>query len=338
MRFCMLLIPLLCLCAFQRASADKGSIINPITDVCWDCLFPITVSGVNVTPGYKDLSSTKERFCICAGLPPKVGVPLTFWEPLYLVEVTRHPYKLVGMGGISVGPDTVKNRGSIGIQGDGPSEHSFYHVHWYEFPLMHVLGLLEDFACIEEKDPEIPYMSELDPTWNNDRLSLILNPEAALFASPIAQVPCIADCLSSSAGKPLDALFWCAGCEGSLYPFTGTVAHHVGSLQASSLLVHRACAKLHRSGLVKGYADKEFCEAQYMPIIKKSRYKTQLAYPKPQSSPCNPLGKSDLLWKRKVTMRTDDEDYAYILWTKRHCCLDANRFVEGGKKLRGKKA
>ncbi len=61
--------------------------INPLTDVCWECLFPITVSGVNVFPGEQDLSKHSTRVCTCPGVPPKAGIPLTYWEPLRMVDV-----------------------------------------------------------------------------------------------------------------------------------------------------------------------------------------------------------------------------------------------------------
>ncbi len=304
--------------------AGQGKMINPISDVSWECLFPITVSGVNVTPKYKDQTKHTTRICSCAGVPPKIGIPITFWEPLRLVDVTRHAYTLVGLGGISVGPESVKNRGSVGIVGDGPSQSSFYHVHVYQFPIMYLLGLFEDFACVEKASFEVPYMSELDPSWKNERYATIFNAEAALFGNPLAQTACIADCLACTAGKPTDKLFWCAGCQGSLYPFTGTVAHHVGPVQASSLLVHRVLAKLHRMGLVKGYRKNDYCKAHYLPIIKKSLYKTQLVYPKAQrSGPCHPLGKTDILWGAGKSFPEGGEDFVYLVWSKKQCCLDA---------------
>ena len=258
--------------------AGEGKWVNPFTGVCWECLFPMTVSGINVTPGHQDFTNYKKRICRCPGTPPKMGIPLTFWEPTRLVDVTRHAYKLIGLGGISVGKETIKNRGSVGIAED-TTQSSFYHVHWYAYPVFSLLGLFTDFVCIEKGNLDMAYMSELDPLWNDDQWSLLVNAEAGFFANPVAQLACIGDCLASSFKKPLDELFWCAGCEGSLYPFTGTVAHHVGGVQASSLLVQRVIAKLHRILAVKGYDKEEFCEAQLMPIIKKSLYKTQMILP-----------------------------------------------------------
>jgi len=313
-------------------SAGQSRIINPVTEVCWECLFPVTVGGVNVTPRHRESPKSRKRICICPGVPPKVGIPLTFWEPLRLVDVTRHAYCMVGLGGACLGKETVKNRGSVGIIGDGPSQSSFYHVHVYHFPFLSLLGLLLGFSCLDRDEVSVPYLSELDPTWKDDQLALILNPEASLFSSPLAQVACIADCATSSADHPNDELFWCAGCHGSLYPFTGTVAHHSNSLQASSLLVYRALAKLHRMGLVKGYGLDDFCEPRYMPIIRKSLYKTQLLRPVALTKgPCSPLGKSDLLCRGKKAVPSRDEEFCYLIWTKKQCCLDAiDPIVKGG--------
>lgn len=312
-----LVIPL---CGFCQ---ESGKFINPISDICWECLFPITVSGMNVTPGHKDLTTHNKVTCVCAGIPPKVGIPITFWEPAKLVDVTKHPYKFLGLGGISLGQDTIRNRGTVGIIADGPSQASFFHVHWYSYPILSLLELFTDFSCVEKNDMDILYMSELDPLWNDDQLSIIVHPEALLFANPAAQLACAADCTGASFSKPLDKLFWCAGCEGSLYPLNGTVGHHLGAIQASALIVNRIIAKMHRIGLQNGYEENEFCFAKPMPIIKKSLYKTQLAYPVPQTQgPCHALGSSDLLWGAGKSY-PKGEDFVYLIWTKKQCCLDA---------------
>jgi len=284
----------------------------------------MTISGVNVTPGHSDQIDYGKTVCFCSGTPPKAGIPISFWEPKYLIDVTRHPYKLVGLGGVRIGKETFKNRGSIGIQGEGATQSSFYHVHLYKFPVLALLSAFTDFKCIEKGKLDCAFLSEMDLLWNDEEWSAVLNPEAALFGSSLAQVACIADCGGSTFNKPLDELFWCAGCQGSLYPFTGAVAHHIGGIQASSLLVHRTLAKLHRSFLLKGFKKNNFCEAEFMPILKKSNYKTQLLYPKTQrKGPCHSLGKTDLLWGMGKSYPHRGEDYVYLVWTKNQCCLDA---------------
>ena len=320
------MIGFLCVIFSSSLSAGDGKFMNPFTDVCWECVFPITLSGVNVTPGHKDIDKSRKQICTSKN-PPTVGVPLTFWEPLHLVDVTRRAYQLVGLGGVSIGKESIKNRGGVSIVGDGPSQKSTYHVHWYEFPIFSLLKLFTDFICIEKGDLAVPYLSELDPLWYDDNLAMISNPEAALFSSSLAQVSCVADCVASSTNKPIDELFWCGGCEGSLYPFTGTVAHHVSPIQASYLLVQRLIAKLHRSYILKGYDKKdEFGTASWLPIIKKSMYKTHLVHPVPQTSgQCHALGKSDLLWGTGKSFPIKGEDFVYLIWKKKQCCLNSTK-------------
>ncbi len=319
----------LCLLLLLASSlyGGDGRVVNPVTDVCWECIFPITVSGINVTPGYSEQTKYSERLCTCPGIPPKIGIPISFWEPAAMVDVTRHAYKLLGLGGISIGSETIKNRGSVGSLQDG-TLHSFYNVHYYKWPLLAWLEVLTDFSCTEKGEMDVPYISELDPLWNDEQLATIMGAEAFIFANPLAQASCMADCVAASAGKLTDELFWCAGCLGSLYPFTGSVAHHEGGLQASSLLVHRLLAKMHRSRLLLGYDSNEFCQPKPMPVIKKSLYKTQLAYPVAQTQgPCNDLGKSDLLWGAGKSYPYEGEEFVYLIWMKRQCCLDAVQFV-----------
>jgi conjugal transfer pilus assembly protein TraU len=311
------------------ASPIFGDMVNPITDVCWECVLPITLSGINVTPNVQDFSNYSTPICVCAGTPPKIGIPITFWEPARMVDVTRHAYKLVGLGGIKLGKETLKNRGSVSLVPEIPSKTSFHHVHYYVFPILSLLRLLTDFQCVETGELDVAYMSEFDPLWEDESLMNIFNTEAELFGNPLAQLACIADCAQSSLNKPTDKLFWCAGCEGSLYPFGGHIAHHSGALQASSLIVHRCLARMHRMGVIKGYEETDFCEPRIMPIIKKSLYKTQIMRPIPQTSgACHALGKSDQLWGLgKSYPFGGEDDFVYLIWIKKQCCLDAVRPV-----------
>ena len=308
----------------EKVSQEKvGRWINPVTDICWKCMFPIHVAGANITPNHKDDSGYSAALCFCAGTPPKAGVPLAFWEPTYLVDVTRTPYKLPGLGGISLAKADIRKRGAISHNGlSGRS--SFYNVHFYNYPVLKWLSIFDEFSCIEVGDLSVAYMSEFDPFWNDDEWATVISPEAYLFANPVAQTACIADCVSTSFNKNLDALFWCAGCHGSLYPYVGHVAHHIGGIQASHLLTHRLIAKLHSIGMLWTFKEKDFCKRHFTPRIKKSVYKTQLVYPVSDTKgPCKPLGKSDVFWGAGKSFPYKGEDFVYLIWTKKQCCLDA---------------
>ena len=320
----------LLLAASEIQANCQGRFVNPLTDICWSCLFPMTIGGANVSgPGFEDTPNPSGFICMCPRPPlnlPTPGVPISFWEPARLVDVTRTPYCLINMGGIQmVGGNRMQGRGSVADKGhSGGLKRSFYQVHWYVYPVIYWLELLTDFACLERASFDVAYLTELDPLWNDEETGFILNPEAVLFGNPIAQGACAADCALASIGFPNDALFWCGGCQGSLYPFSGTISAHVGGVQASLLATQRMMAKLHRELLLHGYMGREGQCAKYpMPIIKKTQYKTQMIYPIPSTgrSGCHPLGRSETLWASGREFPYQGEDFGYLIWRKRNCCV-----------------
>jgi conjugal transfer pilus assembly protein TraU len=232
---------------------------------------------------------------------------------------------MVNMGGLQLGNSTI-GYGVHGTKGaSSTTQSSFYQVHWYVYPVIYWLELLVDFLCLEQQSFDVAYITELDPLWNADELSFILNPEAALFGNPIAQTACAADCAATSAGFPMDSLFWCGGCQGSLYPFTGNNTAHIGGVQASLLLTQRMMAKLHRELLLWGTSGSQaLCQKYPMPVIKKTQYKTQMTYPRPTTRgpmACNPLGRTEVIWGSGREFPYKGEDFGYLIWRKRNCCI-----------------
>ncbi|NRA89569.1 MAG: TraU family protein [Simkaniaceae bacterium] len=311
------------------SSTCQGRFVNPISDICWRCIFPLKIASITVVSG--DLSDPDEGqqpiICSCPSANPltgyrSFGIPISFWEPARLVDVTRTPYCLVNLGGIHIANTGVVDRGHVSDpEGDG-SSNSYYNVHWYVYPLLYILEVLTDFICLEEGSIDVGYMTEIDPFWNDDEISQILNPEAILFGNPIAQAACAADCIASSFDYPLDILFWCNGCQGSIYPFTGTVNDHTGGVQASLLVMGRFMAKLHREGLLKGYMGiPGLCGKFPMPVIRKSQYRTQMTYPVSQSYTCQAFGATSVIWQAGREYPYGGEDFGYLVWRKRDCCL-----------------
>jgi conjugal transfer pilus assembly protein TraU len=312
----------------EHSKACSGRFVNPISDICWSCLFPISIGPVNVNGGGReDTNNPIQIPCMCPRPPlpfPVPGIPVGFWEPARLVDVTRTPFCMVNMGGLQLGRSTV-GYGIHGKKGASTTQHSFYQVHWYVYPVIYWLELLVDFLCLESQSFDVAYITELDPLWNADELSFIFNPEAVLFGNPIAQAACSADCAAASAGFSMDGLFWCGGCQGSIYPFTGNNTAHNGGVQASLLLVQRMMAKLHRELLLWGTSGQAaLCQKYPMPIIKKSQYKTQMTYPRPTTRgpmACNPLGRTEVIWGSGREFPYKGEDFGYLIWRKRNCCV-----------------
>ena len=301
----------------------SGKLINPATDICWDCLLPITIGSNSIAPGsLPDTSNPDSPICVCPGHPiPHIGIALGYWEPMALVDVTRTPFCLVSLGGISVG--AAPNAGDI-TAATTKENSSFFHVHEYNFPIMRWLGI--EGNC-HQRGPMMPeYLGELDPTWNDDTLAMTLFPETAAFGDPISQSACAVDAASASFGLPQDKLFWCAGSQGTLYPVTGQVEEHVGGVQATVLLTERLLFKLHRLGLVQDSSASHLCSESYEPIMPKSRYRYQMTYPvaTTKSAGCQPFGRSTIPWEAiySATQETplSTENYSYLIWKKRNCC------------------
>ncbi|MEY3106604.1 MAG: hypothetical protein RIT35_770 [Pseudomonadota bacterium] len=308
-----------------------GKFINPITDICWSCIFPISIGGMKINSGggRRDTDNPSSPICGCikGGLPVP-GITIGFWEPVRLVDITRNAMCLVNMGGVDLGYDRSQGAFSKGYGGEEHNSHSFYHTHYYAYPLIYWLELLTDFGCLEEGSLDLAYMSEFDPTYKND--ANFLNPEVFLFSNPISQMACAADCISANISLPQDSLFWCAGCLGSIYPFSGNVAGHVGGVQASSLLTTRILAKMHRTGLArKTMTDSaafngSICRKEIAPKIIKSQYRLQMTYPISATKgpfSCNPVGMSDIFYNSGREFPYKGEDFGYLIWRKKNCCF-----------------
>ncbi|MGI9214733.1 MAG: conjugal transfer pilus assembly protein TraU [Gammaproteobacteria bacterium] len=305
-----------------------GKFINPITELCWSCLFPITIGPIKVNKGLSssDPDNPNNLICFCPkAMIPVPGVPVGFWEPVRMVDVTRTPYCLVGMGGLCFNNSSKKGTHSITGDRKRAKEHSFYHVHWYIYPVIYWLELLVDFICLDKQQIDLAYLTELDPTWNDDEISAILSPEVFLFANPLAQAACSIDCATASVSYSRDPFFWCAGCQGGIYPFTGSVEDHAGGVQASLLLIQRMTAKMHRQGMARGTCGiHALCGKYVMPVIRKKQYRTQMLYPMAATKKdlgCHPMGKGSVLLEAGREYPWKGEDFVYLIWRKRNCCV-----------------
>ena len=101
---------------------------------------------------------------------------------------------------------------------------------------------------------------------------------------------------------PIASLFWCAGCQGSIYPMGGHVATHIGGVQASTLITQRMTAKMHRQLVTfTGAGSAGLCGYYPLPIMDKTHYKLQMVYPVPATAReagqcCQPYGRTTMIW------------------------------------------
>ncbi len=81
------------------ASNCQGRFVNPISDICWSCLMPISIGGFNIGKGQppkkRDTKNPILPLCLCTKANiPIAGIAIGFWEPVRLIDVTRTPYCL----------------------------------------------------------------------------------------------------------------------------------------------------------------------------------------------------------------------------------------------------
>lgn len=333
----------------------SGRFVNPIRDVCWSCLLPVTIGSIEIgskselgdaSKGKKkDIENPSVSICSCPGngLQNALGVTIGYWEPAKLFDISYDPYCFVGLGGIKMKLTNTMRQGSSrsGSLVKG-STVSYAQTHMYTYPLVAIMNLLTDAVCSGSSTFTIPYISEIDPTYTDHFLSIAANPENLLFANPLTVIAtdliCAKDCHDSTYNLPNDNSFYCAGCSGSIYPISGFAVGHFSISQQIMTLTHRTIYKMHKLGLLERTSTSqnkingEICRPSYAPRIKKSQYKLQMTYPVVGSSQaaivgvknenqCVMLGTRCDLFGNAADSTAFRGNAGVMLWRKRNCCL-----------------
>lgn len=310
----------------------EGKWANPVTDFCWSCMLPLKMAGITMlSMGQEDnTSSPGGAICFCPNpktLIPTIGIPVSFWEPIRMVDVTAKPFCMVGMGGMEIPMPGFGKGAGAQYAADNQTKSSTYDVHWYTNPILWVLESILDNNCLEKSSFDIAYLTEIDPLWKDDELTSIINPDVYLFGNLVAQAACAVDCVRATLGFGNNAMIWCAGCQGAMYPLTGNVSAHIGGVQASVLLAERMTAKLHRERILwSGHGTNGLCG--YYPELQmdKTNYKYHMLYPTPADDTskngkcCQPFGRSTTVFEAAKEFPYKGEDFTYQIIRKRDCC------------------
>ncbi|WP_299006911.1 conjugal transfer pilus assembly protein TraU [uncultured Shewanella sp.] len=325
--FFVVAIPSLTAKADVTGAACTGHFVNPMTDICWSCIFPMTIGSVPIISSYlPDTPNPISPISFCPKPPPifmQIGLNIGYWEPDTLVDVTRAPYCMVNMG-MNLDDGLSPNIGGRVSSREGDaSDAAFYHAHWYKYPVIYWLQIMESAACMATDNFDVAYITEIDPLWDDDELAFVLNPEAILFGNPIAQMACILEAMTTSANTALafDPLFWCLGSQGSAYPLTGTTNYRHTPIQAGTLIMERLNFKLHRQGLVwesRG-ADFAICYQWPEPILPKSRYRYQMTNVIPDALWAHPYTTTTVIWESGHDNTVTGDNFGYINFKKRNC-------------------
>ena len=71
-KFTLILLIIIFLPFSAQAKNCTGKMLNPISDICWSCILPISIGAIPVVPGKTaDTPNFPSPVCIC----PKAGPP-----------------------------------------------------------------------------------------------------------------------------------------------------------------------------------------------------------------------------------------------------------------------
>lgn len=324
----------------------KGTPINPVSDVCWSCMFPIEVGGIvsfNVRNEEEEITTEKEEgtsnpICVCDYSDKLVvGLKTSLYAPMELVETVATPwYMPVLAAQFSAEGDGIHGVNKAGEDDDTSASWIFQNAHIYRFPVFSMMGMFLDSPCLSGRsdgvtDLTVGYVSEIDPMWSSDIMAFFTNPEALVFGNPVTQLACTADAMKLSLGqKPIDSLFWCLGSAGSVYPLTGTIPI-ANPLMANLALAAKSIYRMGRlgsaTGGVYGLMDPgvDVCAPQPTPIWIKSHYRFQIVRPV-RGSACIYPGQTDLLWGEGKnpplgTKNNPPDNFLWMVFRKKLCCL-----------------
>lgn len=319
--------------AQAEALKKTGTIINPITDVAWDAIFPIRIGGYTIKgSGSEPRNATDDDgldtpICTCgsAGNGFYLGLDVMFNEPVSIIESRKTPWYSVTLGAqLSDAQKMTPNAGGIrtgGIDTDHVKSMGFANTTWMGFPFLSVLGLFTDVKCISKGTVNLMYMSEIIQDDNDGVFNSILGADAFLFANPVAILSCVPnDGIVSQITTPYDFDFWCSW--GTVYPLTNHKSTPNYST-ANAAIAAKMIFKRHRELLQYDHTI-DRCQPTVMPIWRKSAYRLQIARPV-RGSQTFPIGRSEVLWASMKnppygSKGNPGDEFAFVLFQKKRCC------------------
>ncbi len=311
-----------------HAVCTDRTMINPVSDVAWDCIFPMTIMGVPLDFGeHPPDSDSTEMLCACPNRrfpgDPGLGFMVSFWEPARMIDTTNDPWCFPGLG-MNLGSSTAVSGGGWGYSGSGKlsklGDHlAFQNYHYYIMPIWAVLDLFTDIPCIsEETSFDLTMVSEIRPDWGDDLTAMQLYPETSVMASPITALACIADAVASTAQRPIDALYWCMGAWGTTYPMTGNIIAN-DYAEANAGIAAKAMYVQARTALLPDRAV-NYCYQTPLPIWIKSHWRIQQIDPVVDGQ-CRSIGYPGLLWTKHKNPVGGQDNFSWLLFRKVKCCV-----------------
>ncbi|HID00298.1 MAG TPA: conjugal transfer protein TraU, partial [Piscirickettsiaceae bacterium] len=307
--------------SFAKCKVSPTNIVNAIFSVDYSAMLPLKIAGIPILPGRMPdvFNSVNQPICICPAPPPimvRIGIPVGFFNPDRMIDSVKDSYCFVGLG-LDLGMS-----GNNGTQANDPlsGEHTFFQTHMMMFSPFGLLQIATDFICLQDPHPiDIGYMTELDPMWNDDMLSALIQPEALLFGNPVTNLACIADSISAQSDKSIPTLFWCKGSWGNAYPLTGRVTSN-DYVQSAASAAAGLIYKLHRELIFWGtWGHAGLCQKYPAPIWQKDAYRMQILFPIAHKMAIA-IGKTGLVWSFLKNIPFKGDNFSFVIFRKKDCC------------------
>jgi conjugal transfer pilus assembly protein TraU len=308
-------------------NACHGQVFNPVSDPDWNNIFPITIMGASGGPNADPPLMYYAPWCVCPGIfgIPSPGVTVTYWQPMYIAEIQKIAGCASSLGGTQLlsGYDGLNSEQGFFGSAKEATQSTRMQLHWYEYPIFSLLDMLRGLACRSGDGFNLAYMSEVDPTWQDDVWAGIYNPEAGLFANLIAQTACIVDSVAADIDFPLDPLFWCSGTWGGVYPMAGTANQAIDTFQLNNLVMAKFLARQARLGLAwQTIGPDTICGAHVNPIWVKSQYRVNQVYPIARHGAPLVIGAQPIKQLPPMVTNTPGlDDTVNLIWEGQECCI-----------------
>lgn len=291
---------------------------------------------------FLDKLSISFKVCTCpkGDGPLPVGFAATLIEPLLGFSSSNQPMHLVGLG-MELDSDVLSKRGTSrsdlsGAAGEGDTS-GFRQANIVTFPILALIAAaLPDIVCFD-RNSEITanYISDVDPLYNNEILSNSTNSakptSRAFFTNMVADMACVADCTSATAGYPLNSLYFCDGCRGNMGSSDTGWTRLGDPIENSEMIALRQIASQHETlRLFKtSNASMTFtggnelpdtmCGDKMFPMLLKSQYYIQLAY-----GSAKRFGAMRFHYDFKSTP-ADKDAFFFWIWRQRDFCAGATK-------------
>lgn len=311
----------------------KGVMFNPIT-INWNNALPITIAGVQTGIGSipaKMRSMPSVCYCKYVGPVPVPGIGITYWEPLFLAEVTNMPGCLSSMGGISMLSDSMtlhvqstnEQGGKNHTNRQGGDDLKNMQVHWIQYPAFAMINAFSSLGCRSSAGFAVAGITEINPLWQEESLSNIVYPLTMLVSSMPAQMTCIADSFAAMFNQPIDELFWCMGSQGTIYPITGW-AHQqdAGDADSNLLLLGKYMqGQAQLGGILTTIGPQSICASTYMPYMTRSQFRIEPIQPVPTVQTAV-MGKPVMFWGMSPPLNPATRiDNNFLIWQGKQCCI-----------------